>query len=344
MSGSVAGEPGAANGWESLSELLSLLAGDQCIEYALTRVRQAGRLALTELDETVWTRAETRDALDRLLDMGLATQEADEVVRRDKHDELAALHDRRCSIAETAVKADQSVAGDLIRYLLADVPQESMWAVAGDDDAVEVEFLRMSRQARVALNAYPVTRLPVTVDDSARMAASDIELMAEVGFRPAGFDIVDKRRLHDPAERFYFTVLSTTVGADISHADRVPLRVSVIDGASLVLPIDPENHVRGFRVTRDATAVDRATSYLLGTRQSACALRTQERPVPLRPALRSVVRLMAAGEKDEAIARKLHVSDRTVRRLVAELLEIAGVDSRFQLALEAARRGWLDDQ
>lgn len=54
---------------------------------------------------------------------------------------------------------------------------------------------------------------------------------------------------------------------------------------------------------------------------------------------RDVLRLLDAGLKDEAIARQLGVSLRTVQRLVRLASEQLDVGSRFQLGAEAARRG-----
>lgn len=58
-------------------------------------------------------------------------------------------------------------------------------------------------------------------------------------------------------------------------------------------------------------------------------------------ARRLLVEHLAAGEKDEQIARALGVSLRTVRRRIAAMMTELGVDSRFQAGVEAARRGWL---
>jgi len=54
-----------------------------------------------------------------------------------------------------------------------------------------------------------------------------------------------------------------------------------------------------------------------------------------------LLRQLAAGAKDEQIARTLGLSLRTVRRRVADLLIELGVDTRFQAGAEAVRRGWL---
>jgi DNA-binding CsgD family transcriptional regulator len=61
-----------------------------------------------------------------------------------------------------------------------------------------------------------------------------------------------------------------------------------------------------------------------------------------RPDLRRfLLQQLAAGAKDEQIARTLGLSLRTVRRRVADLLIELGVDNRFQAGAEAVRRGWL---
>ena len=54
----------------------------------------------------------------------------------------------------------------------------------------------------------------------------------------------------------------------------------------------------------------------------------------------TLVNLLASGRKDEAIARQLGVSGRTLRRRIAEVQDQLGATSRFQAGLQAARRGW----
>ncbi|MEV7022786.1 helix-turn-helix transcriptional regulator [Kitasatospora sp. NPDC093558] len=58
----------------------------------------------------------------------------------------------------------------------------------------------------------------------------------------------------------------------------------------------------------------------------------------------TIVRLLAAGLKDEAIARRLGMSLRTTRRHIADILEELDAVSRFQAGVNAAARGLLDDQ
>ncbi|MFF0413108.1 response regulator transcription factor [Kitasatospora sp. NPDC004745] len=57
----------------------------------------------------------------------------------------------------------------------------------------------------------------------------------------------------------------------------------------------------------------------------------------------TIVRMLAAGLKDEAIARRLGMSLRTARRHIADIMDELAADSRFQAGVAAARAGLLDD-
>lgn len=54
-----------------------------------------------------------------------------------------------------------------------------------------------------------------------------------------------------------------------------------------------------------------------------------------------LVALLAAGFKDESIARNLGISCSTVTRRMARLMELSGTSTRFQLGMQAVRRGWI---
>lgn len=56
---------------------------------------------------------------------------------------------------------------------------------------------------------------------------------------------------------------------------------------------------------------------------------------------RQLVRLLSLGLTDRAIARELGVSERTIGRRVTKLQEHLGADTRFQLGLQLATRGWV---
>lgn len=55
----------------------------------------------------------------------------------------------------------------------------------------------------------------------------------------------------------------------------------------------------------------------------------------------SLVRMLGMGMKDDAIARSLGISSRTLRRVVTDLMHKLKADSRFQAGAHAVARGWL---
>ncbi|MFF9321400.1 LuxR C-terminal-related transcriptional regulator [Streptomyces sp. NPDC014735] len=56
---------------------------------------------------------------------------------------------------------------------------------------------------------------------------------------------------------------------------------------------------------------------------------------------RQLLSYLSAGLTDESIARELGVSERTVARRIARMQEMLGARTRFQLGVQASRRGWL---
>ncbi|GGJ60377.1 helix-turn-helix transcriptional regulator [Streptomyces brasiliensis] len=56
---------------------------------------------------------------------------------------------------------------------------------------------------------------------------------------------------------------------------------------------------------------------------------------------RQLLAYLSAGLTDQSIARELGVSMRTVARRIARLQEMLGAKTRFQLGVQAGRRGWL---
>ncbi|MGW3509314.1 response regulator transcription factor [Streptomyces sp. NPDC000994] len=58
---------------------------------------------------------------------------------------------------------------------------------------------------------------------------------------------------------------------------------------------------------------------------------------------RELLTLLAAGLKDEAIARRQGVHVHTARRRISRLLQTLNAETRFQAGVQALRRGWLTE-
>ncbi|GGN00811.1 response regulator transcription factor [Streptomyces fuscichromogenes] len=122
----------------------------------------------------------------------------------------------------------------------------------------------------------------------------------------------------------------------------VPLKLLVVDGRRAMLPLTSSAAGGYCAVVVWHSAVTEALQKLFELAwQQATPL---GRPVvggELSKDEQALTRLLAAGMKDEAVARHLGVSLRTLRRRVSDLQERLGAASRFQLGLRAAQRGWL---
>ncbi|MGW3497592.1 helix-turn-helix domain-containing protein [Streptomyces sp. NPDC001020] len=67
-----------------------------------------------------------------------------------------------------------------------------------------------------------------------------------------------------------------------------------------------------------------------------------EAPSPNAPEeTRRLLMYLSSGLTDESIAREFGISERTLARRIARLQEIVGAQTRFQLGVQATRRGWL---
>ncbi|MCG8914784.1 LuxR C-terminal-related transcriptional regulator [Actinokineospora sp. PR83] len=120
-------------------------------------------------------------------------------------------------------------------------------------------------------------------------------------------------------------------GAPPRTADRVPLHTLLIDD-DLAVVTDPT----GERFVREPARLDAL---------HATAERLWARGVPLahlprsRPRTEQVLRLLAEGLTDEAVARRIGVSVRTVRNDIATTMTGMDAHSRFQAGVRAAQLG-----
>ena len=152
--------------------------------------------------------------------------------------------------------------------------------------------------------------------------------------------------LRDRHTRSYLSELADN-GAKIRFATSVPGRSLVIDGEVALLPIPAADPAKfGLVVVREPNVV----SWVIATFEQLWAesqpledaLSRQHDAAELDQTRAAILRLMAEGEKDEAISRRLSISVRTCRRQIADYMSQVGATSRFQAGVIAARAGHLD--
>jgi DNA-binding CsgD family transcriptional regulator/sugar-specific transcriptional regulator TrmB len=134
------------------------------------------------------------------------------------------------------------------------------------------------------------------------------------------------------------------LGGQVRTVPVLPLRLIVVDRSVAVVPVDPEATSAGITLLRNPGVVAAMHALFEQVWETAAPLGMPQ--APSRQSLTgqgaALLRLLAQGNTDEAVARKLGVSVRTVRRMASEMMAELGASSRFQAGVRAAARGWLD--
>ncbi|WP_035799118.1 helix-turn-helix domain-containing protein [Kitasatospora mediocidica] len=137
------------------------------------------------------------------------------------------------------------------------------------------------------------------------------------------------------------------MGVQCRYAADVPLRLVVIDGSSMLLPENAAEEGGGLVLVRSAPLVSACLAfYELCWQNANCPdgappARRLSPDAELTDVQRVALRMMAEGAKDDRIGRALGVSRRTVSRIISELLDFLGTDSRFQAGIRAMQNGWI---
>jgi DNA-binding CsgD family transcriptional regulator len=133
-------------------------------------------------------------------------------------------------------------------------------------------------------------------------------------------------------------------GSEVRLSPAVTRRLLIVDGRTAVVPIEPDSPGVGALCVHEPGLIDQLTTLFELIWTDAVPLgmpATAESPAGLSPTDRHLLRLLADGLTDDAAAKRLGISARTVRRIMADLMVRLGADSRFEAGVEAARRGWL---
>ncbi|MEV0964708.1 helix-turn-helix domain-containing protein [Streptomyces sp. NPDC049910] len=131
-------------------------------------------------------------------------------------------------------------------------------------------------------------------------------------------------------------------------APAVPTRLIAVDRRSALLPPGDAADPKASGLLVGDALLRHALVPLFETVWDRAAPVTGPRAEPppaggsLPPEQKELLVLLAAGLKDEAIARRLGVHVHTARRRISRLLEALGAETRFQAGARATLRGWLD--
>ncbi|MFI5931873.1 LuxR C-terminal-related transcriptional regulator [Actinoplanes sp. NPDC051494] len=140
----------------------------------------------------------------------------------------------------------------------------------------------------------------------------------------------------------------TGQGGKLRLTSQIPVKLVIFDRTAALLPIRGDRPSSGSLVVHSPALVTTLVALFESVWERAepvSLTRRHDLPASGRDLrTREILRMMAAGMKDETIARILDLSRRTVQQHISDAGTVLGARTRFQLALLAAKRGWLSEQ
>jgi DNA-binding CsgD family transcriptional regulator len=197
-------------------------------------------------------------------------------------------------------------------------------------------------------------QIPVHGGLAELLASAEDEVIAMSSLSPAGPTLRPREVKHGVRYRAIFPDHARTTptigrhlgalslaGVAVRTIPHVPMNMIVIDGSVTVLPADTTNG--SVAVLRLTSVVATALELFERIWPDAVPLADSDLPDEADLSLREqeMLRLLALGATDEVAAAHLDISVRTVRRMVAQIMNRLGARSRFQAGVKAADRGWL---
>ena len=149
---------------------------------------------------------------------------------------------------------------------------------------------------------------------------------------------------HDPGTLGYARWL-TELGGEVRTMPLVPQNLVIVDRQVALLPRTPGKPEDGAAEISTPSVVEALADYFdaVWATSDPFGTRAPASPDVEVPALtRQVLTLLASGVTDESAAKRLGLSARTVRRLMAKAMDDLGAVSRFQAGVAAVGHGWVD--
>jgi DNA-binding CsgD family transcriptional regulator/sugar-specific transcriptional regulator TrmB len=132
-------------------------------------------------------------------------------------------------------------------------------------------------------------------------------------------------------------------GAEVRLIPSLPTRMAIYDRSLALVAIDPDRGAAGAILMPGKGVLSVLCAYFDQVWETATELgqvRSRD-DEGLTTQEREILRMLAEGNTDELVARRLGISVRTTRRLVAELASRLSARSRFQLGVLVDKAGWL---
>ncbi len=213
--------------------------------------------------------------------------------------------------------------------------QSSTEVLAGSDE-VRQRLRDLSVQARESVIAIHPTMAPVEA------LRAGLDLDRTLLERGVDYNVVWPHSARRQAESVDYMRLIMDLGAHVRTAAVPPVRMIVLDRTVALIPLPAEDG-EGAAIVRDPVVLD----FMAHIFEHVWEVARPVDDIAYDEAVYSEIELailsdLAGGRTDEAIARRLGIATRTLRRYLSSLFERFGVETRFQLGIAAMRAGLLN--
>ncbi len=315
-------------------EALGLSEFDEQVYVALLgRPHMAASEVAEELGRGV---AVVRTAMTRLEELGFVARLPGSPTRLTAtRPEVAvgALIARRTEELSDAAEAAQQLSASFPKEVRAR-PDELVEIIVGRP-AVAARFVQLTRTVQVDLL---VLDRPPYAQNAAASNSSEIDVLSK-GVTVRGIYAPEAFELEGAYDQ---AVAASRAGEEARVHGDVPMKLAIADRSEALLPLDADGVVDSVLVMRAPIVVSALVRLFELLWAQAWPLPLWDRsaaPDPVDPIDHELLALLATGIKDEAIARSLGISVRTLGRRIGRLLDSLGARTRFQAGLQASRTG-----
>jgi DNA-binding CsgD family transcriptional regulator/predicted transcriptional regulator len=320
-------------------EPIGVSGADEATYDALVRRTQATAPELAQ--DTHRSLPATRRALQALVEAGLATRSAGRppryvVVPPDRAIE-AVLREREAALRDT-----RRHIGTLMETYRASTrfahPGELVEVISGRDE-VNDRWTRMQQDIRVQMRGFD---RPPYAAPQGHGEPNHVELaLLERGVK---YRVVyDKSAVELPG-LLDDIELGVRHGEQARIAGDVPMKLAIADDRLAIMPLmrpgDPA--LTASYLIHPSPLLDALIALFESVWTRSVPVRFgPDDPGELSADESKLLALLASGVTDKAVGRALGWSERTVQRHVTKLMQRTGARTRFQIAMEATRRGWI---
>ncbi|PBC79126.1 regulatory LuxR family protein [Streptomyces sp. TLI_235] len=327
--------------------MLTALGLDTASEAVYRAMLAHPREGVTALAERLGLdRAEVRRSLDLLSELALIRPSYERdgelcAVAPDVGMELLmARQQAELAAQQLRIEASRAAAAQLIAEFSAIGPSASGPGVEQLDglDAIRDAIARLAAEAETDLMTFAPGggHRPETLEAS---QANDRRLL-DRGVRMRSLFLDSVRNSQSTVA--YATWL-TELGGEVRTAPELPTRLMIFDRSTALVPVSSgDSAAAAVLLTGDGTMTALCALFEnVWTSAQPLGAAPRRDDTGLSPQEATVVRLLAQGLTDEAIAKRIGVSARTARRSATDLMERLGARSRFEFGVRAVQRGWL---